>query len=80
MDLPNNMEFRKIVVNRVLRLHCSILLAEKGNKQVQSLNNNNNNNSNCYNYYYYYYYYNDFHTFIHFLFYFIFLTQLKENF
>ena len=33
------MEFRKIVVNRVLSLQYSILLAEKGNKQVKSLNN-----------------------------------------
>ena len=33
------MEFRKIVVNRVLSLQYSILLAEKGNKQVKSWNN-----------------------------------------
>ena len=33
------MEFRNIVVNRVLSLQYSILLAEKGNKQVKSLNN-----------------------------------------
>ena len=33
------MEFRKIVVNRVLSLQYSILLADKGNKQVKSLSN-----------------------------------------
>ena len=33
------MEFRKIVVSRVLSLQYSILLAEKGNKQVKSWNN-----------------------------------------